>query len=230
MHGCTLSEVCSPFQSRGTSKPIKLQRYFTHVKLIHSNVAKWQTFYHVRMAEQHLTSSVLQFLMKKCLSLQVKIGHDTYASYRLKVNLFTRTYSRYEIRLMKNKCLFFCHNPTFFKDMQENSSYFLLSTSCFMLVFAFHLDTREIVFPLHLFFSCPSCWVSRREESSWTSSWNLTFFLPLTFSHSLWLSSRRYFDSVAYLVKEWLSTCVALLFICCFYGSLLPWSFDRLTC
>ena len=28
---CTLSEVCSPCQSRGISKPIKLQRYFTHV-------------------------------------------------------------------------------------------------------------------------------------------------------------------------------------------------------
>ena len=58
----------------------------------------------------------------------------------------------------------------------------------------------------------------------------LSFFLSLTFSHWLWLSSCRCFDSLAYLLKEWLSTCVALLFICCFYGSLLPWSFDRLTC
>ena len=58
----------------------------------------------------------------------------------------------------------------------------------------------------------------------------LSFFLSLTFSHWLWLSSCRCFDSLAYLLKEWLSICVALLFICCFYGSLLPWSFDRLTC
>ena len=47
----------------------------------------------------------------------------------------------------------------------------------------------------------------------------LSFFLSLTFSHWLWLSSCRCFDSLAYLLKEWLSICVALLFICCFYGS-----------
>ena len=57
-----------------------------------------------------------------------------------------------------------------------------------------------------------------------------SYFLSLTFLRWLWLSSCRCFDSLAYLLKEWLSTCVALLFICCFYGSLLPWSFDRLTC
>ena len=63
---------------RGTS-----HTYLTHVrtsmiwneaKFIRSKVAKWQTFYHVRTAEQRLTSSVLQCLMKEFLSLQVKIG------------------------------------------------------------------------------------------------------------------------------------------------------------
>lgn len=44
---CTLSEVCSPCQSRGLSKPIKLQRYFTHVPhtCTYVNDMKWGEIY-----------------------------------------------------------------------------------------------------------------------------------------------------------------------------------------